>query len=102
MTATLKLTRDQSIPIELRRGPFQISVDDKDVGSLENHETFDVQIAPGHHTLRLHKGRYKSKELGFDVPDGDSVTFRCHGARIWPTWLISFAIPSMAISLGQV
>ena len=99
MTATLKLTREQSVPIELRRGRFDISVDGDTIGSLDNHETFETQIAPGPHTLQLHRGRYRSKPFPFDVPDGDSMTFRCHGARIWPTWLLSYAVPRLAISV---
>ena len=99
MAATLKLTRDQSTPPELRRGRFEVSVDGETVGSLENHGTFEKQIAPGRHWLRLRKGRYTSQEVTFDVPDGDTMTFRCHGARFWPMWLLSFAVPSMAISV---
>jgi hypothetical protein len=101
MTATLKLTRDQNTPPELRRGLFEVSVDGRSIGLLENHGTFEAQIAPGVHRLRLRRGRYTSRQLGFDVSDGDSVTFRCHGARVWPTWLLSFAVPSMAISASQ-
>ena len=102
MSATLRLTRQvgSSLP-ELRRGRFEVSVDGKDVGSLENKDIFQAQIDPGRHTLRLHKGRYASRELDFEVADGNTVTLRCHGARVWPTWLLSFAIPSMAISVSQ-
>ena len=100
MAATLKLTRDQNTPIELRRGRFEVLVDSKNAGSLDNHETFEEQIAPGRHTLQLHKGRYKSQEVAFEVSDGDTMNFHCHGAKIWPTWLLSFAVPSMAISIS--
>jgi hypothetical protein len=33
------------------------------------------------------------------VPDGDVASFRCHGAMIWPTYLVSFLKPDLAISL---
>jgi len=46
MPATLKLTRDQSVPPELRRGRFEVAVDGKSVGSLENHDTCEAQIDP--------------------------------------------------------
>jgi hypothetical protein len=101
MPATLTLTRDQGLPIELRRGRFDVSVDGTRVGSIENHGTFETQVAPGVHTLQLHHGRYKSQELSFTVADGDTAGFKCHGARIWPTWLLSFAVPSMAISVSR-
>lgn len=99
MAATLKLTRDQNTPPELRRGAFEVSVDGQSVGSLENHDTLEAKIDPGLHSLRLLKGRYTSREPSFDLPDGDIVAFRCHGARVWPTWLLSFSFPSMAISV---
>lgn len=101
MPATLKLTRDQSIPVELRRGRFEVSLDGESIGSLGNHSSFEAEILPGRHALRLHKGRYTSRELSFEAADGGTVSFRCHGAKIWPTWLLSFAVPSMAISLHQ-
>lgn len=101
MPATLRLTRDQSIPIELRRGRFEVSVDGITLGSIENHDTFEAQIDPGRHVLRLDKGRYASRNFMFDVADGEVVDFICHGARVWPTWLLSFAIPSLAISVRQ-
>lgn len=101
MPATLRLTRDQSIPVELRRGRFDVFVDGERVGSIENHENFEVQVEPGRHTLGLRKGRYSSQEVSFDVGDGHTVSFRCHGAMIWPTWLLSLVVPTMAISLRQ-
>jgi hypothetical protein len=37
----------------------------------------------------------------FDVADGDAVNFRCNGARIWPIYLISIAVPSLALLLKR-
>jgi hypothetical protein len=34
----------------------------------------------------------------FDAPDS-VVSFRCHGAMIWPTYVVSFLKPDLAISL---
>jgi hypothetical protein len=102
MAATLKLQRDVGANLpELRRGPFQVVADGQGIGSLDNHETFQEEIVPGHHTLRLYKGRYRSRERTFEVGDDDTANFQCHGARTWVTWLISFATPSLAISLIQ-
>lgn len=100
MSATLRLTRDVgSAAFELRRGRFEISVDGKPVGSLANHETVETQIEPGRHNLVLRKGRYSSRTRTFDAADGDVVSFRCNGARIWPTYLASLLRPSLGISL---
>jgi len=99
MSATLSLTRETPFAFELRRGVFDISVDGKTVGSIESHETVEVSLEPGHHTLQIRHGRYSSRNESFDVPDGDLASFRCHGAMIWPTYLVSFLKPDLAISL---
>jgi hypothetical protein len=106
MSATLKLTRNINYfiigrPFELRRGRFEVSVDGKNVGSIENNETFETQLDPGRHTLRVQKGRYSSQDRSFQSVEGEVVNFRCHGAAIWPTYVVSIAKPDMAISLKQ-
>jgi hypothetical protein len=101
MAATLKLTREVSFGFELRRGRFDISVDGKNVGSLNRSETVETPIAPGFHMLRIQAGRYSSRDHSFDVADGEVVSFRCHGAMIWPTYVASFAKPDLAISLKR-
>ena len=100
MSATLKLTREGA-GIELRRGRFEISVDGKGVGSIENHEAVETRVEPGHHTLRIRAGRYSSRDHLFDVADGDVVTFRCHGTMIWPRYVASIVKPDLAISLKR-
>src|SRR5580700_11963350 len=102
MSATLKLTRNINYfifgrPFELRRGRFDISVDGKDVGSLENHEMFETQLEAGRHTLRIRKGRYSSKDCSFDSAEGEVVNFRCHGAALWPAFVASIVKPDVAI-----
>ena len=98
MTATLKLTR-KGFGIEFRRGTFGISVDGRNVGSLEWDETVALPIEPGHHVLRISAGRYSSHERPFDVADGEVASFRCHGAVLWPRYLASITKPDLAISL---
>jgi hypothetical protein len=99
MSASLKLTRETPFAIELRRGVFDISVDGKTVGSIESHKTVEVSLEPGRHTLQIRHGRYSSRNESFDAPDGAVVSFRCHGAMIWPTYVASFLKPDLAISL---
>lgn len=102
MSTTLRLTRDVGFAaFELRRGRFEISVDNQPVGALENHDTVEIPIEPGGHELVLRRGRYSSRIRTFDATDGEVVNFRCHGARIWPTYLASFVKPDLAISLRR-
>jgi hypothetical protein len=101
MTATLKLTRDPSIGIELRRGTFEIFVDGSSAGSIEFHQTVETPVDPGHHTVLVRKGRYSSQRRSFDVADGDVVTFNCSGVRIWPTYVASLIVPNIGISLRR-
>ncbi len=98
MPATLRSTRE-GIGIELRRGPFEISVDGEGVGSLDWHETVVKSIEPGRHTLQIGAGRCSSRVHPFDVADGDTVNFRCHGTLIWSRYVASIVKPDLAISL---
>jgi hypothetical protein len=58
-------------------------------------------IDPGHHTIGVRKSRYSSRDHSFDVADGEVVSFRCHGTRIWPMYVASIVIPGLAISLKR-
>jgi hypothetical protein len=102
MPATLRMTREpRPFPIELRRGRFEILVDDKPVGSLENHDAAETEIEPGRHHLTLRKGRYSSRTRSFDAADGEVVGFRCSGTTIWFIYLASIVKPDLAISLKR-
>jgi hypothetical protein len=100
MTATLRLTREGA-GIELRRGSFEMTVDGRDVRSISYRETAETPIDPGPHTLRIRAGRYSSRDQSFDARDGEVVSFRCHGAMLWPRWAASFLKPDLAISLKR-
>jgi hypothetical protein len=97
--ATLRLTRETPFAFELRRGVFEFAVDGKTAGSIESHGTVEVPLEPGHHTLQMRAGRYSSRSESFDVADGKAVSFRCHGAAVWPTYVASIFKPDLAISL---
>jgi hypothetical protein len=101
VSATIRLMRGAGFGIELWRGQFDVNVDETHVAFLEPKETIEEPVGPGHHTLRIKRGRYSSPTRDFDVADGETVTFRCHGANLWPVFVASLAIPSLAISLHR-
>jgi hypothetical protein len=101
VSATLRLTRE-GVGIELRRGEFEISLDGKGAGSIKWGETVETPLEPGHHTLRLRVGRYSSRDCSFDAADGEVVSFRCHGAMVWPRFVASLVKPDLGISLKRL
>lgn len=101
MTATLTLTRD-GFGIELRRGRFDVVVDGASAGSIDWHDTVDLPVDRGHHTLQIRHGRYASRSHSFDLDDGETATFQLHGANLWPVFVASLVKPDLAISLKRV
>jgi hypothetical protein len=65
------------------------------------HGTNETPVEPGRHTVRVREGRYSSRDVAFDVTDGEVAAFRCNGARIWPIWLATFVVPSRALTLHR-
>jgi hypothetical protein len=100
MPATLKLTH-KTIGVEVRRGTYDAMVDGKRAGSVELNETIDIPVEPGRHTLQLRSGRNSSRTKTFDVGEGEIVSFRCSGKSILPIFLLSFVVPSLALSLHR-
>ena len=96
--ATLRLTH-KAIGVEVRRGRYDAVVDGNSVGSVGMNETIDIPVGPGHHTLEVRNGRNSSRPTSFDAADGEIVAFRCTGKSILPRFLLSFIVPSWAISL---
>jgi hypothetical protein len=101
MSATLRLSRGGAWGVELRRGVFEISVDGKNVGSLNRDDTVETLLEPGEHTIRIEKGRYSSRPQSFGAVDGEVVKFRCHGAMVWPRYVASIVKPDLGISLKR-
>jgi hypothetical protein len=100
MAATLQLTR-KTIGVEVRRGTYDVVVDRKPAGSLELNETIDIPVEPGRHTLQVRNGRNSSRTKTFDAAEGETVAFRCSGKSILPVFLLSFIVPSLALSLHR-
>jgi len=98
MPATLILTR-KGAGIELRRGPFDIQLDGRSMGTISFDQTVTTPLEPGHHSVRIRKGRYASHELAFDVKEDEVVNLRTHGAMLWPRYVASLMKPDLAIAL---
>ena len=102
MSGTLRLTRE-GFGIELLpRGQFDVSLDGAAVGSLAYGETFETPVEPGQHSLRIRAGRYSSGDHTFDATDGETVSFRCHGAMVWPRMVATLVLPGLGISLKRI
>lgn len=78
-----------------------MSIDGTNSGTINYGDKIELPVEAGHHTLRIRAGRCSSQNRSFDVVDGDVVYFRCHGAMVWPRWLLSFAKPDLAIALKE-
>lgn len=100
MAATLKLTH-RTIGVEVRRGAYEAIVDGKPAGSVELNGTVEIPLEPGRHTLKLRSGRNSSRTKTFDVADGEVARFACSGKNILPIFLLSFVVPSLALTLRR-
>lgn len=100
MSATLQVTH-KAIGVEVRRGTYDLILDGEHVGSLEMNNTFETPVEPGHHTLQVRNGRNSSRTKTFDAKEHETVAFRCSGKSILPIFLLSFVVPSLAISLHR-
>ena len=102
MTPSLVLTRKPPLNLpEVRRGTFDVLVDGRLVGSYELHNTFEAEVEPGNHTVKVRDGRFSSREFSFQVSDGQTVSFNCHGRRISPIFLASFIVPRWGLNLTR-
>jgi len=100
MSATLKLTH-KVVGVEVRRGTYEVVLDGERVGSVEMNATFETPVESGRHTLKVRGGRNSSRTKTFDAADGETVAFRCGGKSILPIFLLSFAVPSLALTLHR-
>lgn len=100
MSATLKLTH-KAIGVEVRRGTYDILVDGMRAGSVEMNDAVEIPIEPGRHTLKIRSGRNTSRTKTFDAAEGQVVSFRCTGKNVLPIFLLSFVVPSLAITVRR-
>jgi hypothetical protein len=100
MAATLRLVH-KTIGVEVRRGTYDVVLDGERVGSLKLDDPIEIPVKPGRHTLQVRNGRNSSATKTFDVAEGATASFRCGGKRILPVFLLSFVVPSLALSLRR-
>lgn len=107
MPATLTVTH-KAIGAEVRRGTYEVVLDGERVGLVEMNDMFEMSLEPGHHTLQVRNGRNSSRTRDFDLTDGEIASFRCSGKGTVPipgagavVFLLSFAFPSLALSLHR-
>ena len=100
MSATLKVTR-KTIGVEIRRGTYDVLLDGERVGSVALHETIEIPVEARRHTLQVRNGRNSSRTQAFDAAEDAVVVFRCGGKRPLPIFLVSFVVPSLALSLRR-
>jgi hypothetical protein len=101
MSSTLTLKREATGAMELRRRPFEIVLDGQPAGSIDRHQTVEVPVDPGSHTLQVKTGRYSSPARTFDAVDGANINFRCNGAILWPQYVASLLVPTIGLRLHQ-
>ena len=101
MPATLKLTHN-AIGVEVRRDPYDIVLDGQIAGSVKMNDTIEIPLATGSHTLQLRSGRNSSRPQTFQAGEGQTVAFRATGKNLLPIFLLSFFVPSLALTLRRV
>jgi hypothetical protein len=101
MTAELSLSRQWGSYL-VRGKPWEVIVDGKAAGSIGHHQTIELPVEPGEHTLRVKASeRYISRERRFEAADEQVVSFRCHGPVALPMLLAALVNPKLWITLKQ-
>jgi hypothetical protein len=101
MSSTVTLKRATDRVMELRRGRFEIVLDDNPAGSIDRDQTVELQVQPGPHTLQVRTGRYSSPARSFDIADGMNIQFRCNGGIVWPHYVASLVVPTIGLKLKR-
>jgi hypothetical protein len=102
MPATLKVTQESLMnPAGIMRGTFDVVLDGKSVGAIKWHETVEMPVEPGHHTLQVRKDRYSSQVKDFDAAEDEFVAFRCNRRRHPLILAAALFAPTLAISLTR-
>ena len=73
----IEIKREASWADRLRK--YKVILDDKEIGSIGERETFTYPINPGLHTLYLQIDWCESNILEFEIGDNEVLTFTCSG-----------------------
>lgn len=102
MSATLQVTQESFMnPAGIMRGTFDVVVDGKSAGLIKWHETIEVPLDPGQHTLQVRKGRYTSRVEAFNAAEEEFIAFRCNRRRHPLILVATLFAPGLAISLTR-
>ena len=71
---------------------YKIKLDDKEVGTIKQGETFTFEISPGPHEIYLRIDWAKSKKIEFNLQEGQTAKFYCQGLHLWKLPLAIFYI----------
>jgi hypothetical protein len=98
-TATLKVSRKWAGLVSRNR-EWQVLIDGDTAGSIAVHQTLELPVEPGHHTLRVVQShRHLSPQRSFDLAEGQRADFWCRGAVLWPVYLAALVKPDLWITL---
>lgn len=81
MSATLTVAR-KSIGVEVRRGTYDVLLDGERAGSVALHDTIEMPVETGRHTLQVRSGRNSSRPQTFGAVEDDVVAYRCGGSGL--------------------
>jgi hypothetical protein len=101
MTAVLRLSRQWG-SYAVRGKDWQVIIDGAAAGSIGHHQTVELPVEPGQHTLQVRASeRYISPERRFEAADDRVVSFRCHGPLALPMLLVALIKPSLWVTLKK-
>jgi hypothetical protein len=69
--------------------------------TLDMNDTLEIPVEPGRHTLQVRGGRNVSRTQSFEVPDSETVAFRCTDKSLLPILLASFVVPGLALQIRR-
>lgn len=87
--------------MEMHRGTYEVVLDGKRIGSVEDQQRFEAPVDPGRHRLHVRTGRFASRTVAFDAAEDETVVFRCNGRRVWPVLLASLVVPRLALKITR-
>ncbi len=97
-SATFCLSRRWGGLIDYNRS-WQIEIDGDVVASIAPRGTVEVPLTPGRHAVRVCLNRHLSPERTFEVSSGETVSFWCRAAMLWPRYLAALVKHDLWISL---